>query len=74
MKKLKDVLLSEGPWPLIAIFAIGGILFTLILLFAPPGVREMLFGANGLVMAVLTALVRSPLHGLPEDGDDDAEK
>lgn len=70
MKKLRDMFLSEGPWPMIALIAIGAAVFVLISIFAPDNVRTMLFGAHGFVMTVLAILVRSPL---PEgDGVDDA--
>jgi hypothetical protein len=71
VKKLKYILLSEGPWPIVVLVAIGAIMFTLIAIFAPPGVRDVLFGANGFIMTLLGALIRSPLHGLPESDDDE---
>jgi hypothetical protein len=47
-------------WPLVALLLGGGVLFALIAIFAPPDVRELLFGANGLAMAVIGYLMRSP--------------
>jgi len=72
MQKIKDLFLSGGPWPIVVLIAIGAIVFTLISIFAPPGVREALFGANGLVMTLVGLMLRSPLHGL--DGGDESDK
>lgn len=59
--RLRSALHRKGPWPIVVLVAIGALAFTLIALFAPADTREALFGANGLVMAILGLMMRSPL-------------
>lgn len=54
LDKLKD------NWPAAAVLIAGGIIFLLIALFAPPDVREWLWGANGLLCTVIALFQRSP--------------
>jgi hypothetical protein len=65
-RRVHRALNRKSRWPLVALVAIGAICFTLIALFAPADVRTALFGANGLIMALIAATLRSPL-----DEDDD---
>ncbi len=56
-----DRLRAFVTWPIAAVLIAGAGFFTLIVLFAPPGTRETLLGANGLLMTLIGILLRSPL-------------
>ena len=60
-KSLRDLLLSGGPWPLVALLVAGAASFTSIALWAPEDVRMGLFGAHGVLFTLLAWLARSPL-------------
>lgn len=45
--------LKQLTWQAVALILGGGVLFTLIAIFAPPDVKQWLLGANGLVFTVL---------------------
>jgi hypothetical protein len=45
-------------WPIAAVLIAGGTCFTLIAIYADGATRDALFGANGLVMSVVMALIR----------------
>lgn len=60
MEKLSKIL----TWPLVALLVGGGAIFAVIAILAPPDARELLFGANGLAMAVIGYLMRSPRQPL----------
>lgn len=44
----------------VALLIAGGLIFALITLYAPPEVREWLYGANGLIATIVALLLRSP--------------
>ena len=54
MKNLSKLL----TWPIAAVLIAGGVCFTLIAIYAEGETRDALFGANGLVMSIVMALIR----------------
>lgn len=46
-------------WQMVVVLALGAVGFISIALFAPPDVRDALFGANGLLWTVVTALLKA---------------
>lgn len=56
MEKLSKLM----TWPMVALLIGGGVVFALTAVFAPPDVREVLFGANGLLSTVIAYWLRSP--------------
>jgi hypothetical protein len=47
-------------WPIAAVLVVGALCFTAISLWAPPGVREVFYGGNGLLWTIVGILMRSP--------------
>lgn len=47
-------------WPVAAVVLGAITAFVVIMIFAPPGVRDYLLGANGLVTTLISAYMRSP--------------
>lgn len=56
LEKLKALL----TWPVVTLLLGGGAVFAAIAIFAPEGVRELLFGAHGLVATLIGVYLRSP--------------
>lgn len=47
-------------WPAVVLITVGLVCFTLTAIFAPPDVRELLFGTEGLLGMALGIWLRSP--------------
>ena len=61
--------MKQISWQAVTLLLGGGVLFTLIVLFAPLDVRQWLLGANGLVFCVLGLLTNWRKPGRLSDPD-----
>lgn len=50
-----------------AVLIAGGVIFTVLALYAPADIRQELIGANGIVWTVVAYALRSPLAA-PDNG------